>query len=254
MNINQTDITDDKSQTFLPGLKPVLELLRSLPEQVDSVFILKGRKSKQTDEIIELCRKHGVRFNLVDEKTMSRMYGGLHQGVAARLHASEFVPLEDMLDALPSAPLPLILALDQVLDPGNAGTLARTLYALGGAGMIVPKHNGAYLGGAAAKASAGALAKLPVAKVSNLAQALDKAADRGINIYGADAGPESQSIYGFKPVLPAVLVLGSEESGIRQGIAKRCDALLSVPMRRDFDSLNVAQAGAILMGFIGAGI
>lgn len=238
----------------LPGLKPVLELLRADPQRVDTVFIKKGRRDAGTDEIIDLCRASGVRFALVDDAALRRVYTGPSQGVLARLFEAGFKSLEDVALAAQSSPLPLILALDQVLDPGNAGTLIRTLYALGGAGLVVPKHQSAYLGAGAAKSAAGAMQRLPIAKVTNLAQALDKLADEGFSIYGAAAGEGAQNVYSFKPDFPAVLVLGSEEEGIRPGIAKRCQGMLEVPLCRNFDSINVAQAGAIIMGFMGASL
>jgi len=156
-----------------------------------------------------------------------------------------------------------------VQDPGNAGALARTLYALGGAGMIAPRHNGVYLGAAASKAAAGALERLPVAKAANLGQAVDSAKSLGFTIYGAAVAESPEKVvlpdnpdgtrkaalpilpvldaYTASMRLPALLILGSEESGIRPGLEKRCDYLLSIPMLRNFDSLNVAQAGGIII-------
>ncbi|MDR2892114.1 MAG: RNA methyltransferase [Deltaproteobacteria bacterium] len=233
--------------TFLPGVKPVLELLESTPERVDCVFIRKGRRDKLTDAIIDACRASGVRFSLVEQQRLTALYPGNSQGALARIFSGGFSSLEDLLELAPKAPLPLIVALDQVEDPGNAGTLARSLYALGGAGLLVTRHQGAFLGPAAQKAAAGALQKLPVAKVTNLSQALDKAIDQGFTVYGAAAGEGSISAYGFKPVFPAVLVMGSEEAGLRPGVAKRCSSLLRIPMRREFNSLNVAQAGGMLL-------
>ena len=240
-----------------PGIKPVTELLQNNPEKIDTVFLLKGRKGKETSLILDLCREHGVRFSLMDETGLARLWRGRHQGVIARLFATGFTDLQDLLALAPDAPLPLIVALDQVQDPGNAGALARTLYALGGAGLLVPRHNGVYLGAGAARVAAGALDKLPVAKAANLAQALDAALDAGYAVYGAEAMPDqstvpAQSVYGFTPDLPAVLVLGSEEDGLRPIIRKRCTAFLSIPFAREFDSLNVAQAGAIIISAFAA--
>ncbi|MDL2307662.1 RNA methyltransferase [Desulfovibrio sp. OttesenSCG-928-C06] len=246
---DRADKTDraPEQESILPGLKPVRELLESTPEQVDCVYVRKGRRDKNTDAILDLCRDAGVRFKLVEDQALSSLYSGNCQGVLARLFPSGFADYDELLAQTADAPLPLLVALDQVVDPGNAGTLIRSLYAMGGAGLIVTKHQGAFLGGAAAKAAAGAMRKLPIAKVTNLAQALDKAADQGFRIYGAATGEESVSAFDFTPELPAILVLGSEESGIRQGILKRCDARLQIPLRREFDSLNVAQAGAMLL-------
>lgn len=259
---------------LLPGIKPVLELLREAPERVDAVFLRKGRHSADMTAIVDACRAAGVRFSLLDPASFSRLYSGNSQGVAARLFEAGFADLDSLFDKVMDAPLPLILILDQVQDPGNAGTLARTLYALGGAGMITPRHNGVYLGAAASKAAAGALERLPVAKTANLGQAVDSAKKLGFTIYGAAAasspqkvalpdnvqhGKEKESSARALPILPvldaysaafrlpALLILGSEESGIRPGLEKRCDYLVSIPMLRDFDSLNVAQAGGIII-------
>ena len=254
----------DEQAPLLPGVKPVLELLESSPERVDAVFLRKGRHGREMTRIVDLCRVAGVRFSFLEAKQFTRVYEGNSQGVVARLFESGYVEWEDLLAGAIDAPLPLVLALDRVQDPGNAGTLARTLYALGGAGLVSPRHNGVYLGAAAAKASAGALERLPVAKVASLSQALDRAKKLGFTIYGASGdvvppavrGGAAQapavsmdvlSVPGAKLRLPAVLVLGGEEGGLRPGMVKRCDALLRVPMLRDFDSLNVAQAGAIII-------
>ena len=272
-NVNPKSKADSSNNAeedgiFLPGVKPVLELLEASPEKIDMIFLRKGRHGQEMDTILDLCRDFGVRFSLLDPSSFSRVYAGSSQGVVARLYQTGFMELEDLLERVMDNPLPLIFALDQVQDPGNAGTLARTVYALGGAGLIVPRHNGVFLGAGATRAAAGALEHLPVSKVGNLGQALDAAKKQGLTIYGASAEIKpvvgqkvegqkwessdtlpSQSIFELSPRLPAVLVLGSEESGLRPNILKRCDALLHIPMLRDFDSINVAQAGGIIAAF-----
>lgn len=249
----------EAESSLQPGIKPVTELLRQNPEKVDTVFIRKGRKDKESNQIIDLCREGGVRFSLVDDAFLQRLWRGRHQGVIARTFPRGFTDFEDLLSLTQEAPLPLILALDQVQDPGNAGTLARTLYALGGAGILVPKHNGVYLGAAAARVSAGALDKLPVSKVPNIAQALSNARDAGFTIYGAEAASGNEellveSAFNFKAAFPAVLVLGSEQEGLRPLIKRRCHKLLAVPFLREFNSLNVAQAGGILISAFAAAL
>jgi 23S rRNA (guanosine2251-2'-O)-methyltransferase len=178
-----------------------------------------------------------------------------HQGVAARLAAAAFVDEEAVFRAAldPATPLPLVLALDQVQDPGNVGALVRTLYGLGGAGIVLPRHNSAFLGPGAAKASAGTLARLPVAKVTNLARSLEQAEAMGLALYAAGMGPEAANAFAAPLELPAVLVLGNEDKGVRPGVAKRCRATLAVPLARDLESLNVAQAGALLLGCFARG-
>lgn len=250
-------MNESLSAPLLPGLKPVLELLRDTPQRIDLVYCRKGLRSPDAQQIQELCRARHVRYTLVDGAALDRLCreaaaNVAHQGVVARLAATEFQTLDDVLAAVHDAPLPLVLALDQVQDPGNIGTLCRSLYALGGAGILLPRHNSAYLGPAARRAAAGALDRLPVARVDNLAHALDSAEEAGLTIYGAGCGAHAVDAFAAPLQLPAVLVLGNEDKGLRPGVAKRCSQMLRIPLARDFDSLNVAQAGAILLGLTAA--
>jgi 23S rRNA (guanosine2251-2'-O)-methyltransferase len=247
----------EESAPLLPGVKPVLELLESEPARIDMLFLRKGLRSKETARMLDICRSAGVRFSLVESAALDRLcphHNGengahtAHQGVIARLAVTEFIELSDLISTVEHAPLPLLVALDQVQDPGNVGTLARTLYALGGAGLILPRHNSAYLGPAARRSAAGALEKLPIARVANLGHALDSCEEAGLTIYGTGMKPDSLNAFTQALTLPAVLVLGNEDKGMRPGVAKRCSQLVHIPMPRDFDSLNVAQAGAVLLG------
>lgn len=266
---NEESGAEQEESILLFGPRPVLDILESDPGKIDSVFVLKGRRRPDNERILDLCRKSGVRFTLVDEKALDRLvrgknsaedgrfrrpgHGPRHQGVIARLFQAGFIEFDDLLAQTMDAPLPLIVALDQVQDPGNVGTLARTIFALGGAGLLLPRHNGVFLGYAALKASAGALAQLPVARVSNLKTSLKEAADQGFTIYGAACSETAGNVFKASLRLPAILVLGGEEKGLRDSVEAQCLELLSVPMLRKMDSLNVAQSGAIILGQFLAG-
>lgn len=245
--------SDVSPTPLLSGLKPVFELLHDDPQRIDHIYCKKGSRSRELMELQERCRQAGIRYTLVEQQALDRLCreegaaGTAHQGVVARLCATSFSPLETLLDEAMRAPLPLLIALDQVQDPGNVGTLCRTLYALGGAGLILPRHNSAYLGPAARRSAAGALERLPIARVTNLARALDDAEEAGFTIYGAGLRHDSTDIFRHAPALPAVIVLGNEEKGLRPGVAKRCCQMLHIPFARPFNSLNVAQAGGILI-------
>lgn len=239
-NITQTD-------GILPGIKPVTERLKSDPSQVDSVLIRKGKGGHDINFITDLCKKHKIRFMFVQNEVLDKLFNGNHQGVVGKIFNAGFVDEETVLRSGLEAHLPLVLVLDQVQDPGNAGTLARTLYGIGGGGLIVPKHNASFLGAAAAKASAGALSRLPVAKATNIARTLELAKELGYFVYGAYMGEQAENVYTAKLHTPAVLVLGNEEKGIRPNVGKRMDVSLTIPMQNGFDSLNVAQAGAMIL-------
>ncbi len=235
------------NENFLPGLKPVLELLRSTPGNIDHVYVRKGRPSRESAELLDLCRTAKVRFALVPDDALARLCPGVqHQGVLARLRASSRIAWESLLTEAADAPLPLIVALDQVQDPGNVGTLARTLYALGAAGLVLPRHNSAYLGPGARRSAAGALDRLPLAEVVNLARAVEQAREAGIATYAARFADDGVNALCAPLEFPALLVLGNEDAGIRPGVAKQCAHSLHIPFLREFDSLNVAQAGGIL--------
>lgn len=233
---------------ILPGRKPVRELIEQSPQSVDDVILRQGLRGADVDAVVAACTTAGVRYRFMPAGDMDKIYPGNHQGFLARLAAGELASLDDVLAATKNAPLPVSLALDRVQDPGNVGTLARTLFALGGGGIIVPKHEGARLGPGAAKASAGTLARLPVAKVSNLSRALDEAAEAGFTILGAAGAAQAQNVHTARPDFPIILVLGSEDEGIRAGVLKRCQTVLRIPQARPLDSINVAQAGAIILG------
>ena len=239
---------DDEAALVLPGIRPVLELLERDPARIDMLFLKKGMRSPEGARMLDMCRSTSVRFSLVEGRALDALCrGARHQGVAARLLGRASVELDALFASLHAAHLPLILALDQVQDTGNTGALARSLHALGGAGLIVPRHNSAYLGPGAMRASAGALEKLPICKAANLGRALEEARKAGIRVYGAAPQPGSANALTAKVLMPAVLVLGNEEKGIRPGVARHCDELLHIPMQHGFDSLNVAQAGAMLL-------
>lgn len=230
------------------GRKPVQEMLSAKPEQVDVVYILDSVRSHALGRLVEICKSRNIRYRLVSEQELTKLHPGNHQGVLARVFRPGFADLTAVLDRGRQATLPLVLALDQVQDPGNLGVLARTLLALDCGGLILPKDRTAALGTVAAKTSAGALHKLPVTHVVNLSRALEHCAEEGFVIYGATMDNQTENVLTFCPQFPAVLVLGNEDKGIRPGVLKRCTHKIFIPMPGPMQSLNVAQAGAVCLG------
>jgi 23S rRNA (guanosine2251-2'-O)-methyltransferase len=237
---------------YVAGRKPVREFLFSHPDKVEAVFLRKGLQGGDVQKIVTRCKEGDIKYKFASLEELDRMFPGNHQGLLLEIAAGEYAELDVLLDALAAAPLPVILALDQVQDPGNLGTLARTMYGLGGAGLLVPKHESAKLGVGAVRSSAGTLAKLPVCRATNLSNALEACRKHGVAVYGSGGEDGSVSVYGASFQFPCVLVLGNEDKGVRPGVAKRCDAILRIPLPRSLDSLNVAQAGAIILGQMSA--
>lgn len=232
---------------YLPGLKPVLEQLASAPSTIERIY--RSHRRQGLENLLELCQRAHVPLEDVPPERLKELCGShvAHQGVIALLSEANEIPLPQMLAGLHAAPLPLLVALDQVRDPGNVGAIARSAWAMGCAGILLPRHNSASLGPAAFKASAGALCKLPVCTCVNLARALDTCEEQGLTIYGTAIGGSADNALAMDWQLPGVLVLGSEESGIRPGVLKRCQRMVAIPLGRPFNSLNVAQAGAMLL-------
>lgn len=238
---------DGKSVTA--GRNPVRELLEAAPKRIDGIFVRKGQRDAKVQEIVALADENRIKVQFVDDMFLRRLFAGTHQGVVAVTAAVEYADLDTLIASVAAAPLPVLLALDGVQDPGNMGAIARTAWALGAAGLIVPRHGGAYIGSGAMRASAGALHHLPVARVTNMSQALDACDEAGLSILCTDA--EGDDLYKAAIHLPAVLVMGGEEKGVRHGVGKHCQQRLAIPLKRSFDSLNVAQAAAICLARLG---
>ncbi|MHC1700482.1 MAG: 23S rRNA (guanosine(2251)-2'-O)-methyltransferase RlmB [Humidesulfovibrio sp.] len=243
------DAEPEDGKSVTAGRNPVRELLEAAPRRIDTVLVRKGQRDAKVQEIVTLADDNRIKVQFVDDAALRRLFPGSHQGVVAITAAVEYADLDLLLAAVKDAPLPVLLALDQVQDPGNLGAMARTAWALGAAGIIVPRHGGAYIGAGAMRASCGALHHLPVARVTNLSQSLDACADAGLSILCADA--EGENLYTTTIHLPAVLVMGGEGKGVRHGVGKHCQQRLAIPLKRAFDSLNVAQAAAICLARLG---
>ena len=235
-------VSDDR----VSGRNPVLALLRSGSRRADEVAVLAGARGPLS-EIVALARRAGVKVSYRTRDQLTAIAGNDdHQGVVARVAAADYTDLDDLL-AIPAqrGEIPFFLALDQIQDPRNFGAILRTADAFGVHGVVVPRHHAVGLTEAATRAAMGAVEYVGVARESNLVSALEKIKKSGIWIYGATsergASPWTADLKG-----PVCLVLGSEGEGIRPLVARTCDVMLSVPMRGEIGSLNVAAAGAVL--------
>lgn len=237
---------------ILAGRHPVLEALRSRARPIEEVLVETEARDRHAD-IVALARQGGVRFSRAPRAALTTLAGTTHhQGVVARVAPREYAELEDLLAVPATRGEPgLFLALDQVQDPGNVGNLLRTAEALGVHGALVPRHQAAGLTPHVVRAAAGALEHLPVARVGNLGQALERLKQAGCWIVGAVAegggGQPPQAPWAADLRGPLVLVLGSEGRGLRPLVARTCDALVRIPLAGRVGSLNVAAAGAALL-------
>ncbi len=234
---------------ILYGQHPVREAIRSGARRIEEVLVERVEEGR-TAALVALARQAGVRCSQASRSALTALAGTPHhQGVVARVAAWPYASLETLLDAPRRRGDPgLLLLLDQIQDPGNLGHLLRTAEALGVHGAIVLRHQAVGLTAAAAKAAAGALEYLPVARVGNLAQTLEILKAEGYWVVGATAAeqggppPWELDLRG-----PLALVLGSEGRGLRPLVARRCDVLTRIPLAGRVESLNVGAAGAALL-------
>jgi len=168
--------------------------------------------------------------------------GAVHQGVAMRGGVLEDADLSDFA----GGPGAVILMLDQVTDPQNVGAILRSAAAFGAVGVVLQDRHAPRFTGALAKAAAGALDKIPVARVVNLSRALDELTDAGWRAVGL-TGDSDQALGEVLDGRPTVLVLGSEGEGMRRLVAEHCDELAKIPMPGGFESLNVSAAAAVAL-------
>ncbi len=229
------------------GKQAIRELFKRCPEKVE-LLLVQENISRGKSNLIRLCRENGVKFQFVPQKKLDSLTKVRHQGYVAQIFPAGYLEPELILTRLQQAKLPLIVCCDQVQDQGNLGTLIRTLYAFDTAGLILTKDRSAHLGDRASKTSAGALNHLPIARVTNLAIFLRDCQEKGIWTYCAATHPSSQNVYEIEIKWPAILVLGNEHKGVRSKVASSCFLGLKIPMLHSFDSLNVAQSGAIFIG------
>jgi 23S rRNA (guanosine2251-2'-O)-methyltransferase len=225
------------------GRNPVREALRG-PRSVIRIWATKNalRESWLGQSGVPLIPAHA-------EEIARRAQSDAHQGVCAEVEPFRYIDSAELLSgARPGGRRsdPLIVALDQVQDPQNLGSICRTAECAGAAGVAIPERRAAEVTPAVCKASAGAVEHLPIARVRNLADFLADAKAGGVWCYGADRdGP-----IGYESVDwggPTVLVLGSEGRGLRPRVAGACDALVALPVRGKIESLSVSAAAAVLI-------
>jgi 23S rRNA (guanosine2251-2'-O)-methyltransferase len=224
------------------GINPVLEALRA--GRVKEVRVGE-RGGDRLRQVLDLAGEHGVRVRRVPPDVLDRdARRGVHQGVVADVADVDSHSVNDLVRG--AAGPPLIVVLDGIEDPQNLGAILRTADAAGVDGVIVQTRRSAALGGAAAKASAGAVAHVKIAEVVNIARAIEELKDLGVWSVGL-AGEATTAYDAIDFTVPSALVLGAEGTGLRRLVRERCDHLASIPMRGHVGSLNVSVAAGITL-------
>lgn len=227
------------------GRNPVMEALKS-GREIEKLMMIKDGEGSLV-KISAIAKDRNVPIQYMDRQSLSRLAeGGAHQGVIAVAAAYGYWELEDLLDrAEAQDEPPFLILLDGLEDPHNLGAILRTADAAGAHGVIIPKRRAVGLTDAAVKASAGAVEYVPVARVSNLGQAIDRLKERGLWICACDM---DGSPYDQTDLTGGIgLVVGGEGQGVGRLVREKCDFVLSIPMRGKINSLNASNAAAVLM-------
>lgn len=225
------------------GLNSVMEALRG-KRRAFELFVAPGGSDRRLEKLLILAAEKGVPVRQRDKRDIARLCGTEHhQGVALRAEPFAYAQLSDIL--VPGTE-GLLLVLDGVQDPHNLGALIRSAACAGAQGIIIPRDRAVGVTATVEKASAGAIETIPVVEVTNVAHTLEELKNAGFWIYGAD-GDSPLSIFDQKLTGAVALVIGSEGEGIRPLVKKKCDFLVSIPLRGGINSLNASVAGGILL-------
>ncbi len=235
----------------LYGVLPVLEALRAGSRPLERITIAEGSHEHRLREILELARRASVPVRRAPRSELLRLADGAnHQGIVASIAAARYRPVEELLDELAARvgtdEPPLAVVLDGVEDPRNLGAIIRTAECAGVHAVFIPERRAAGLTDTVAKAAAGALEYVPIARAANLVRLIEELKKRGIWTIGttADAG---QDYTAWDWTTPCALLLGGEGEGLRRLVRERCDTLVRIPLRGHIESLNVSvAAGAVL--------
>lgn len=244
-----TDIQEkpvgDREENLIIGRNAILEALRS-DRTIDSLYVARGNRAGAISALLAKAKAKGIVIKEADPKKLDFLCGHAnHQGVVAVAAVKAYASLDDLFRlAEERGEPPFFIIADGLHDPHNLGAVIRTAECAGAHGVIVPKRHSTGLTYAVGKASAGAVEYLPVARVSNLAAAMDELKKRGVWIYAADMDGERWCDVDYSGAV--ALVVGSEGDGVGRLVKEKSDFIVSLPIRGNVNSLNASVACGIL--------
>ena len=232
---------------LLEGRNAVTEALRA-GRTLDKVFLADGAADAGLARLGAMAREAGAVVVRVDRRKLDEMSAtGAHQGIVALAAALAYASLDELLELARSRGEPPLLVLcDELTDPHNLGAILRTGECAGAHGVVIPKRRSVGLTAVVAKASAGAVEHLPVARVANMTAAIRRLKEEGVWIFGT-AADGAVSLYEADLRRPAAIVIGSEGDGMSRLVAEQCDYLVRIPMKGRISSLNASAAAAVML-------
>ena len=233
---------------LLVGRNPVLEALRTHVPATALYVALGLETDERVTEIVRTATDRAIPLLEISRAELDRMTGGvLHQGIGLQVPPFAYEPFEDLLSAASEAPAPLLVALDGVTDPRNLGAIVRSAAGFGAHGVFLPERRAASVTATAWRTSAGAAARVPISRVTNLTRALKRCQEQGFVVVGLDADG-STGLYDLEAAVgPIVIVVGSEGRGLSRLVGSTCDLRVSIPMASTVESLNASVAAAVVL-------
>lgn len=238
---------EHEHDAYIAGRHAVIAALKA-GTPLHKIWMAEQVRGHIAGELLELAKQQGVTVQRADRRKLDTMVSQVpHQGIVAQAAAQSYCDWPDLLQAAEDkGEVPLLLILDGIEDPHNLGAMLRTADAVGAHGLIIAKRRSAGLTPAVHKASAGAAAYVPVARVSNIAEVLERLKEAGVWIAGAD-GDADQTVYEADLRGALAVVVGNEGKGLSRLVRQRCDFLIKLPMRGQVSSLNASVAASLLL-------
>ncbi len=233
---------------IIHGLHPIRQALEIHPSPIKRIIISRERNRKPLTEILRLAEEKGISIQWADRDNLTRMAKTTsHQGILAYMDEFTYVEPSDIVQRwMETGEKAFILIVDGIEDPQNLGGLIRTANAFGVHGVVIPKDRATAITPTVIKASVGAVFHTAITRVTNIASCIEFLKEKGVWIFGAEAGTE-HAIYDCDLDLDLAVVIGSEGRGIRALVKKKCDFLASIPLHGEITSLNASVAGALVM-------
>jgi 23S rRNA (guanosine2251-2'-O)-methyltransferase len=229
----------DELKMIIYGVNPILEAIRSHPDRIHFIAVVREQSARHQRLIAE-AKQADVVVRIVVAEQVDRMAGrGVHNGVAADVAESGYVDFDDAIESAH-----FVVILDGITDPQNFGTILRVADGFGVDLVVIPEHESVGLTPAAVKASAGASEWVPVARVTNLARAIETLQKKSFWVYAAAADGDRPDQIDFRGNV--AIVMGNEGKGVRRNVLEHCDRVVTIPMHGHVDSFNVATAAAVL--------
>jgi len=230
------------------GINPLLEIFLSHPTMLEKIVVAQGRGGEALQKIMKLASDRWIPVEFTGREKVEKLAPRrVHQGIVGLCREHAYASVDDLLaNRHKKSRYSLVIILDSITDPQNLGSIIRTAHCCGANGVIIPSNRAASVTASVVKASAGAVYRMPTAMTVNLVRTIEYLKEKGFWIYGADAASEV-SFHAPDYEGHIGLVLGSEGVGIRPLIRKKCDFLISIPIRGEVASLNVSAAAGVIL-------